>query len=64
MEFEIRLRENKWDVTGGWNWRLWQQAFGGVEKLINWGWAPTQSEALNDANYYLDVLEEDNDRSL
>lgn len=60
MEYEIRLRENRWDVTGGWNWRVWEQSFGGKEKLVGWGWEPDQGQALTEANYFIDTRENPN----
>lgn len=61
MAYEIRLRRNKWDPNGGWNWRIWAVKKGGYEELVEWGWAPSQAEALNDANYHFDILEAYND---
>lgn len=56
MEYEIRLRENRWDVTGGWNWRVWEQAFGGKEKMVGWGWEVGQSDALTEANNFIEYF--------
>lgn len=60
MAYEIRLRENKWLLEGGWGWSVYEVTLNGHAELVDWGWSPTQAEALNDANYYLDVKENQN----
>lgn len=60
MAYEIRLRENKWLLEGGWGWSVYEVTLNGHAELVDWGWELEQEQALNEANYVINVKEEPN----
>lgn len=60
MEYEIRLRRNTWTEKGGWNWRVFELSNRGEAPVLrDWGWESDQGQALTEANYALDMREEE-----